>query len=264
MFLDPADHGVGQNVYPVLGAGYQDLGAGDVPELTGQDTARLQVRDKEAEFFSGSSGVTVADGADARGGRLVTDVDHGDWIAFGPLDLRGIDGLTVGAVRGAADATVEVRTGSPTGRVLGRVRLDAATGTGQVVSPTVGIRGEQGETTLYLVATSRHEPEGGADLGLDWLVFHGRGVADDTAPVVTADPVRGVRAGVPVDLSGSAAAPEGREIVSYAWDLGDGTTAQGPAATHTYAEPGTYTARLVATDDEGTRDWTTVKVTVRR
>jgi PKD repeat protein len=58
-------------------------------------------------------------------------------------------------------------------------------------------------------------------------------------------------------------APEGREIVSYRWDLGDGTTADGASVTHVYEEPGRYTARLIATDSEGTRDWTTVELTVR-
>lgn len=263
VFLDPADHGVGQNVFPVLAAGYQDLGADGVPALAGQDINHLQVRDKEAEFYTESSGVTVADGADARGGRLVGDVDHGDWIAFGPVDLRGIDGLTIGAVRGAADATVTVRTGSPTGPRLGQVKVRAATGAGQVVSPTVDLEDEQGATTLYLVVTSKRKVAGGADLGLDWLVFHGRGVADSTAPVVTAEADRtGGRAGRSVDLSGTALAPEGRDIVSYQWDLGDGTTADGQTATHVYEEPGRYTARLVATDSAGTRDWATVRITV--
>ncbi len=263
VFFDPADHGVGQNVYPVLAAGYQDLGADGVPALAGQDVIHLQVRDKEAEFYAESSGVTVVDDTGARGGRLVGDVDNGDWIAFGPVDLRGIDGLTIGAVRGAADATVTVRAGSPTGRTLGQVKVRAATGTGQVVSPTIDIEDEQGAITLYLVVTSEREPAGGADLGLDWLVFHGRGVADATAPVVTAEANRaGGRAGLSVDLSGSAVAPEGRDIVSYQWDLGDGTTADGPAVTHVYEEPGRYTARLIAIDSEGTRDWATVEITV--
>lgn len=264
VFLDPADHGPGQNVYPVLGAGYQDQGADGVPALAGQDIVRLQVRDKEAEFFSEGSGVTIADDDSARGGRLVSDIDSGDWIAFGPVNLSGIHGLTVGAVRGAADATVEIRVGSPTGRKLGQVKVAAATAPGQVVSPSIDVSGEQGATGLYLVVTGRTQPADGADLlALDWLVFHGRGIADDNAPVVTAQASRGGGpAGLSVDLSGSAVAPEGREIVSYAWDLGDGTTAEGQDATHVYTEPGRYTARLIATDSNGTRDWTTVELNV--
>ncbi|MFD2793073.1 PKD domain-containing protein [Promicromonospora vindobonensis] len=270
VFLDPADHGVGQNVYGVLGAGYQDLGAEGVPELTGQERIRLQVRDKEAEFFSDSSGVTVVDDSAARGGRLVSDVDHGDWIAFEPVDLTGITGLTIGAVPGAAGATLEVRVDSPTGPKIGQVKVGAAAADGQVVSPSIDIEGQSGTTTLYLVSTgtgqaggSAPTPDADGALALDWLVFHGRGVADDAAPVVQAEASRtGGPGSLSVELSGSAVAPEGREITSYLWDLGDGTTSEGQEATHVYSAPGRYTARLIATDSEGTRDWTTVELVV--
>ncbi|WP_253876962.1 PKD domain-containing protein [Promicromonospora umidemergens] len=270
VFLDPADHGVGQNVYGVLGAGYQDLGTEGVPELTGQDRIRLQVKDKEAEFFSEASGVTVADDSSARGGRLVSDVDDGDWIAFEPVDLTGITGLTLGVVPGAAGATVEVRTGSPTGPKIGQVKVGAAAAAGQVVSPSIDIEGQSGTTTLYLVVSDRGqsgstEQAQGADdaLALDWLVFHGRGVADATAPVVQAEASRtGGPDNLSVELSGSAVAPEDREITSYLWDLGDGTTSEGQEVTHEYSAPGRYTARLIATDSEGTRDWATVELVV--
>ncbi len=264
IFLDPADHGVGQNVYPVLGAGYQDLGAPRLPALAAQEIIRLQVRDKEAEFYSEGSGVQVVDDAAARGGRLVGDIDDGDWIAFEPVDLTGISGLTTGAVRGSAETTLEVRTGSPTGPKLGQVKIGRATAPGQVVSPTIEIDAEGGTTSLYLVASSKDGASAGSDaVALDWLVFHGRGVADATAPVVEAEASRGGGpAGIAVTLSGSAVAPEGRTIESYVWDFGDGTTAEGPDATHVYAQPGRYTARLIATDSSGTRDWTTVRINV--
>ncbi|MGN6240972.1 MAG: PKD domain-containing protein [Cellulosimicrobium cellulans] len=264
VFLDPADHGVGQNVYAVLGAGYQDLGAPGVPELAAQEIIRLQVRDKEAEFFSRGSGVQIVDDDAARGGRWVDGFDDGDWIAFDRVDLTGISGLTVGAVRGAAETTLEVRTGSPTGPKLGQVKIAPATAPGQVVSPTIEIDAEGGETSLYVVASSKGRA--GAEAGvvaLDWLVFHGRGVADATAPVVEAQASRGGGpAGIAVTLSGSAVAPEGRTIGSYVWDFGDGTTAEGAEATHVYTQPGRYTARLIATDSAGTRDWTTVGINV--
>ncbi|WP_233275900.1 PKD domain-containing protein [Isoptericola variabilis] len=264
IFLDPADHGVGQNVYPVLGAGYQDLGAPGLPALAAQEIVRLQVRDKEAEFYSEGSGVQIVDDAAARGGRLVADIHDGDWIAFEPVDLTGISALTIGAVRGSAGTTLEVRTGSPTGPKLGQVKIDPATAPGQVVSPTIEIDAEGGTTTLYVVASSKGQAEAGASVvALDWLVFHGRGVADATAPVVEAQASRGGGpAGVEVTLTGTAVAPEGRTIASYVWDFGDGTTAEGAEATHVYSEPGRYTARLIATDSSGTRDWTTVGITV--
>lgn len=46
--------------------------------------------------------------------------------------------------------------------------------------------------------------------------------------------------------------PDG-SVAKYRWDFGDGSTATTgtPQTTHTYAAPGTYTARLTVTDDAG-------------
>ncbi|MDD5610065.1 MAG: PKD domain-containing protein [Candidatus Omnitrophica bacterium] len=44
--------------------------------------------------------------------------------------------------------------------------------------------------------------------------------------------------------------PEGK-IVTYAWDFGDGTKAQGPSVVHTYAKTGKYNVTLTATNDSG-------------
>ncbi|GAB3174355.1 hypothetical protein GCM10027059_46410 [Myceligenerans halotolerans] len=59
----------------------------------------------------------------------------------------------------------------------------------------------------------------------------------------------------------SASADTDGEIVSYAWDLGDGSTATGPVAEHTYAEAGTYEVTLTVTDDDGAEDTHTADVT---
>ncbi|GAB3171622.1 hypothetical protein GCM10027059_40140 [Myceligenerans halotolerans] len=44
--------------------------------------------------------------------------------------------------------------------------------------------------------------------------------------------------------------PDG-DPLTYAWDLGDGTTSDEPNLTHTYTEPGAYTARLTVSDPSG-------------
>jgi len=44
--------------------------------------------------------------------------------------------------------------------------------------------------------------------------------------------------------------PDG-EIISYAWEFGDGSTASGQTATHAFAAPGLYTVRLTVRDDSG-------------
>ncbi|MBS2938787.1 PKD domain-containing protein [Nocardioides sp. J2M5] len=55
--------------------------------------------------------------------------------------------------------------------------------------------------------------------------------------------------------------PEG-DLASYAWTFGDGGTATGPLASHSYAGDGTYTIRLEVTDGSGASDATTRQVTV--
>jgi PKD repeat protein len=51
-------------------------------------------------------------------------------------------------------------------------------------------------------------------------------------------------------------------ITEYAWDFGDGTSADGVSVTHTYALPGTFAAELTVTDDRGASGTATKMVTV--
>jgi len=59
--------------------------------------------------------------------------------------------------------------------------------------------------------------------------------------------------GVPlqVQFDGSSSTDSAGSIVSYRWDLGDGSTATGPQITHTYIVAGTFTAKLTVTDNGG-------------
>jgi chitodextrinase len=79
-------------------------------------------------------------------------------------------------------------------------------------------------------------------------------------PLASIAPAAGLEGeSVAFDAAGSVD-PNG-SIVSYAWDFGDGTTATGAAATHTYKFFGNYTARLIVTDNDGLAD--TVSSTVQ-
>lgn len=80
------------------------------------------------------------------------------------------------------------------------------------------------------------------------------GIDISPAPVASAGPTRTVQAGVPITLAGSAtsSSSEYKWTDFYWWNFGDGTSASGTLTpTHTYANPGTYTANLTVTDALG-------------
>jgi PKD repeat protein len=54
-----------------------------------------------------------------------------------------------------------------------------------------------------------------------------------------------------VQFNGSGSSSAQPPIVSYSWDFGDGTVAEGASVTHTYSTPGTYHAALTVRDSVG-------------
>jgi hypothetical protein len=71
-------------------------------------------------------------------------------------------------------------------------------------------------------------------------------------PVVDAGPNLASAWGVPVAFNGSATDPgtEDQSTLTYSWDFGDGSPSAtgGPAVTHSYSLPGSYTATLTSCD----------------
>jgi PKD repeat protein len=68
--------------------------------------------------------------------------------------------------------------------------------------------------------------------------------------LIDADPRSG-RAPLPVHFSGTRSYDEDGSINSYQWDFGDGGSASGMTADHTYTRSGDYRARLTVTDNQG-------------
>ena len=77
----------------------------------------------------------------------------------------------------------------------------------------------------------------------------------------TASPSAGP-APLTVLFSGGAIDPQERQIVSYAWEFGDGATGTGASIEHTYARAGEYLAKLTVTNSIGLPAVATVLVTV--
>ncbi|MEF8879565.1 MAG: NosD domain-containing protein [Candidatus Thermoplasmatota archaeon] len=57
--------------------------------------------------------------------------------------------------------------------------------------------------------------------------------------------------------------PDG-DIVSYSWDLGDGTTSSSESLTHSYSTAGTYTISLTVTNSYGGNDTTTTQAVITK
>ncbi|WP_232550303.1 PKD domain-containing protein, partial [Propioniciclava soli] len=69
-------------------------------------------------------------------------------------------------------------------------------------------------------------------------------------------------AGLSVNVDGSGSSDPDGSIASHAWAFGDGATASGALASHTYSAAGSYTVTLVVTDDAGATTATARTVTV--
>jgi cellulose 1,4-beta-cellobiosidase len=59
----------------------------------------------------------------------------------------------------------------------------------------------------------------------------------------------------------SSSGPDG-SILTYEWSFGDGGTGAGETISHTYRQPGVYTAQLTAIDANGNMDSTSCEITV--
>jgi PKD repeat protein len=69
-------------------------------------------------------------------------------------------------------------------------------------------------------------------------------------------------AGLAVSLDAAGSTDSDGTVASYAWTFGDGETADGMTASHTYGSAGTYPVTLTVTDDDGATATTTTDVTV--
>ncbi|MFJ4709128.1 ThuA domain-containing protein [Streptomyces anulatus] len=265
-------HGPGQNLYYGITAQYEDKGAPDAPALTGSTSLTLRTSFREAEHRTttggANGGADIGSRADASGGKRLIEIEDGDWIAFDPVNLKGVESVTVGASSGGLGGTVEFRAGSPTGALLGSVGIPNTGGYEKLVSPTTKLENPGSTTTLYAVFTNPDWSPDKADLlSVDWLHFNGPGVEKKAGTKVTvkAGPASGT-APLAVSLSSTVKPAQGRTIASYHWDFGDNvkpSEPEGTTATHTYDRKGAYTARLTVTDDRGDTSTGAVRIDVK-
>ena len=97
----------------------------------------------------------------------------------------------------------------------------------------------------------------------DTVVVHAGSSSENQAPNAsfTASPSSGT-APLAVTFNASSSSDADGSIASYTWLFGDGATAAGVTAHHTYTSAGTYTARLTVQDDDGATGTLAVQITV--
>jgi PKD repeat protein len=93
------------------------------------------------------------------------------------------------------------------------------------------------------------------------FVFAAAGGNQAPIAAISASPTSGT---APLNVSFSAAGSSDSDgsIVSYAWSFGDSATDSAAITNHTYSAPGTYTARLTVTDNQGASNSTTTTIQV--
>jgi cytochrome c len=262
----PGDQGhVGANIFGIVTVTYTDKGAPGTGKITTQKVVQLQPKTREAEFFSetggpGSApGVQVEDTGDtAGGGKNIGFIEDGDWWGWKPTNLTNIDQIQLRAASPDAGATVQVRQGSPTdGPVVATIQVTPTGGWQTYGDFTGAVSGASLDSgPLYFVKTT-------GQLNVNWVKFIGKGVTENQRPAVTvtASATQG-KAPLAVDFTAAATDPEGDLPLTYAWSFGDGGTATGATASHTFTVPGKHTVTATVADSRGATGTAKVDVTV--
>ncbi|MEU5944420.1 ThuA domain-containing protein [Micromonospora sp. NPDC047465] len=134
---------------------------------TGDDASFRNIRIKElgttpptgdttiqAEAFSSAGGVTPFTKAGANGGQTLGHIDPGDWAAYDGVDLTGVTSFRARVVSGGPGGTLQVRTGSTTGTVLGAVAVPNTGSWTTFADVTTTLGGvPSGTRNLYLTFT---------------------------------------------------------------------------------------------------------------
>ena len=190
----------------------------------------------------GSYTVTLTITGDARGscGALDTDETTVTVVEAPRLELQGPERVAAGtSVAYAASLAGDVDLA---GAIFAWDFGDGGTATGANVSHVFAAPGSP------VVTLSAQLP--GANEGCGVIETRKRvEVNAPPAPAIAA-PER-IAAGAAVLFDASASSDPDGAITGFDWDWGDGSSASGVQAQHTFAAAGRYTVRLVTTDDAG-------------
>ncbi|MFF4762261.1 ThuA domain-containing protein [Streptomyces sp. NPDC001292] len=152
---DLGGHPEGANLTYVLNAKYTDRGGDGVSALTGYGRAVLQPKHKQAEYYNAQSGTRIISQSGAENGKRIGDISNGDWIAFEPMSVEGVNQVSYTLSSPYGVGAIELRADAPDGPLLATTPVPNTGGWDNYQSTAaVAVQALQGTHRLYLRFTS--------------------------------------------------------------------------------------------------------------
>ncbi len=166
--------GEADNVFHVLEASYTDAGP---DPLTARAQHILRPKRLQAEHFTTNGGTQVETSGDtAGGGENIGFIDHGDFISFTPVNLTNIGFVTYRVASAGVGGRIEVRVDAPDGPLLSTALVETTGNWQRYRDVTTPIDDPGGTHELFFVF--KRNPGDGGLFNVNWIDFHGRGVAE--------------------------------------------------------------------------------------
>jgi cytochrome c len=165
----------GQEGSYIFTVSYTDKGGTGVGPLTTKEVVILRSPQVEAESFDAKATGVGTQSPDNSGGlSFINNLKHGTWVSFKNIDLTDVERITYRVAAKEHGGAIEVRVGSPTGKVVSTATVSPTGDNRNFVTVSAPVSGApNGVNDLYFVFTS-----GGAQVvpernlfNLDWIRF---------------------------------------------------------------------------------------------
>ncbi len=213
---------------------------------------------QEGETMSNQKGIDVIESN--AGGMALGYIDNGDWTMIEGVDFgSGASVFSASVASTKTGGTIEIRTGSATGTLLGTLQVPNTGGNQTWRTVTTSIAQTTGVKNLYLV----FKGSGSSLFNIDHWKFLSKGpIVTLTAPLSTTE----VFAGDNVTINATAT-PNGANVTGVQF-LVDGTSIGSDNTspytfTYSNATNGTHVIEVVATDANGDKGSSKVTINVR-